>query len=130
MTNEMKKMAAVFTLVMLALSAAFGYVLWSMHSEHLTKVAALEKKIDLVAQHAAKAPKIVALDIAKAAREWAGQNDEIAIKAVESTIKYYNENGYLILDTSSTLGDISKYRGQVPTPEKMRKLMGDNEKKK
>ncbi len=123
MNTETKKLAAVFSAVFVLVGLAFGFGLWKVSDMNQEKLVELESKIDLVAQHSSKAPKLIALDIGRAASQWAGHNDEIAIKAVETTIKYYNEQGYLIIDSASLIGDISKYRGEVPTPEKMRDLI-------
>lgn len=128
MNTETKKLAAAFAVVMVLVSLVFGFGLWKVSDMYQAKIVELQSKINLVAQHSSKAPKIIALDIGRAASQWAGHNDEVAIKAVEATIKYYNEQGYLIIDSASLVGDISKYQGEVPTPEKMRQLMKDNSK--
>ncbi|WP_024605524.1 MULTISPECIES: hypothetical protein [unclassified Pseudoalteromonas] len=106
--------------VVTVLTVAMFYLQQSSYED---KIEQLDKKIDFLSKQVAVTPKIVTLDLAKTAMQWAGRSDELAFKAVETSIQYYNENGYLVIDKASVIGDTGNYAGQVPTPEKMKEML-------
>lgn len=120
-----KGLFGILTVWTIALCIGFGLVLkvFVLNGETESRLSKVDYEMKLLAQQTASVPKVVVLDLAKVANEWKGRNDNLAIKAVETTINFYNEKGYLVLDSASVVGDIGKYAGVVPTPEKMSQMM-------
>ncbi|POC39262.1 MULTISPECIES: hypothetical protein [Vibrio] len=120
-----KGLFGILTVWTIVLCVAFGLVLkyFVLTGNTESRLNKVEQEIKVLAQQTAVTPKIVVIDLAKVANEWKGRNDNLAIKAVETTIKFYNEKGYLVLDSASVVGEIGKYSGMVPTPEKMSQMM-------
>lgn len=123
MNNQAKKNIGILLVWTLLLSSVFWWFLDHQKEQFEIQSQSLERKVDILAKQVSIMPKIITLDLAEAAYQWAGRDDKLAIKAVETTINFYNEKGYLILDNTSVLGDSRKFKGNVPTPEKMQEMM-------
>lgn len=128
MTKEMKVMGGVLLVWTLILCAGFAFVLKTVHDGNKAKFDEVGQAMSTLSSQVASSPKVVTLDLAKVARQWKGRNDQLAMKAVETTVKFYNEKGYLVVDRASVIGEVGKYEGLVPTPEKMEKMMGQAKK--
>lgn len=125
MNKQTKKNIGILLVWTLLLGSVFWWFLDQQKAQYEMQSQSLERKVDILAKQVSIIPKIITLDLAEAAYQWAGRDDKLAIKAVETTIDFYNEKGYLILDNTSVLGDSSKFKGSVPTPQKMQKMMAD-----
>ncbi len=125
MNKQTKKNIGILLVWTLLLGSVFWWFLDQQKAQYEMQSQSLERKVDILAKQVSIIPKIITLDLAEAAYQWAGRDDKLAIKAVETTIDFYNEKGYLILDNTSVLGDASKFKGSVPTPQKMQKMMAD-----
>lgn len=123
MTKEMKVMGGVLLVWTFVLCAGFAFVLKVVHDGNKAKFDEVGGALSSLSDQVAASPKVVTLDLAKVARQWKGRNDQLAMKAVETTVKFYNEKGYLVVDRASVIGDVGDYEGFVPTPEKMEKMM-------
>ena len=114
MNNQAKKNIGILLVWTLLLSSVFWWFLDHQKEQFEIQSQSLERKVDILAKQVSIMPKIITLDLAEAAYQWAGRDDKLAIKAVETTINFYNEKGYLILDNTSVLGDSRKFKGNVP----------------
>lgn len=128
MTKEMKVMGGVLLAWTLILSAGFAFALKTVNDNHNAKLDEMRGVVTGLSSKVASSSKLVTLDLAKVARQWKGRNDELAMKAVETTVKFYNEKGYLVVDRASVIGEVGKYEGLVPTPEKMEKMLNQAKK--
>lgn len=128
MTKEIKVMGGVLLVWTLLLCAGFAFVLKTVHDGNKAKFDQMGSALTTLSTKVAASPKVVTLDLAKVAREWKGRNDQLAMKAVETTVKFYNEKGYLVVDRASVIGEVGRYEGLVPTPEKMEKMMSQAKK--
>lgn len=123
MSKDLKIMMGALAAWTVVLGLVFGFILHNQSTKAAEDKAAFEDKISQLSKQVAVAPKLVTLDLAKTAREWAGRSDQLAMKAVETTVNFYNEKGYIILDKASVIGKVGQYEGHVPTPEKMQQML-------
>ena len=123
MSKDLKIRMGVLVAWTAVLGLLFGFALNSQSNRFAEDKTVLESKISHLSKQVAVSPKIVTLDLAKTAREWAGRSDQLAMKAVETTVNFYNEKGYIILDKASVIGKVGQFEGNVPTPEKMQKML-------
>ena len=128
MTKEIKVMGGVLLVWTLILCAGFAFVLKTVHDGNKAKFDEMSSALTTLSTKVAASPKVVTLDLAKVARQWKGRNDQLAMKAVETTVKFYNEKGYLVVDRASVIGEVGRYEGLVPTPEKMEQMMSQAKK--
>jgi hypothetical protein len=123
MSKDLKIMMGALAAWTVILGFVFSFILHNQLTKAAEDKAAFEAKISQLSKQVAVAPKLVTLDLAQTAREWAGRSDQLAMKAVETTVNFYNEKGYIILDKASVIGKVGQYEGHVPSPEKMQQML-------
>ena len=123
MSKQIKYLAGIT----LFLCAALVYTVKICY-DNSSNIESLNDKIATLSKQTSAVPKIISIDLVKVAQQWKDESDEQAIKAVDATINFYNERGYLIIDRASIVGGLGYYEGNVPTPEKMRQLMATEQK--
>lgn len=107
----------------LCLGGAFVYFLDKSDSKNYTGMSILNEKINNLEIEVKNKPGIVTMNLAKVSREWAGHDNALVFKAVDTSIKYYTDRGYLVIDANNAIGDTSQFDANVPTPSKMADLM-------
>lgn len=111
-------------LMWILISLLFLAVILSAYTNYKqnSSIRYLKGQVDELSTQNRRAPKIMTLDLLGVAKSWKGQDSKITVNAIDTTIKYFNDQGYLILDEASIIGDSSKYAGKVPSPDEMRRL--------
>lgn len=94
-----------------------------VHNQDAKKIDACAVKVDNLKEKVAAVPKIATVDLATVAKQWAGEDDNIATKAFLTAMQFYKERGYLILDRAGVVSVPKEYELHMPSPSKMKSML-------
>lgn len=121
--NSVKKLFIGACLLSVLSVVTSSFTLYKLNESNRELEDARQKlavTMNFVAKQQQDIPKVRIIDFSLIAKDWANVDKNVAVAAMDTVIKDYNNKGYVLINSQSVIGDIKPLLIKMPKPENIK----------